>query len=482
MKIYSLLVIIAGMCLSLVCACGGGGNDVLSALGESCTKTADCVSPLRCVALVCVADADGDADAADNIETMDGDQDDDITEDADLTEPDPDADAAEDDAETAEEPDMADGDEADPEETVEQDAETEIESEPSEEPVLCPGDAPRNSLQDGVCLGSVQVCTAEGWTDDYSAVDHYEETEVSCDGLDNDCNGQTDDELEGPLNTLQYGVCRGTHQTCDGANGWVDDYSDIEIYEETETRCDAIDNDCDDIVDEDCPCQYGLSRDCGTDEGECVHGIQYCTGEGWGPCQDGVTEQPEICDGLDNDCNGQTDDELERPLNSKQYGLCGGSHQTCTGANGWVDDYSEVYGYEETETRCDGIDSDCDGIVDNDWPELYNVCTGTGLCAEQSGIWECTNDGMGAICSTDPGGTQDASAPEICDGFDNDCDGAVDEDLSRRCGTDVGECVHGAQYCTSGSWGPCEDEVTAQPEICDGFDNDCDGAVDEDCE
>ena len=456
MKIYSPLAIIAGMCLSLVCACGGGGNDILSALGESCTKTADCVSPLRCVALVCVADADGDDDAADNIETMDGDQDADITEDADLTEPDPDADAAEDDADTAEKPDMADGDEADPEETVEQDAETEIESEPAEETELCPGDAPRNSLQDGVCQGSVQVCTAEGWTDDYSAVDHYEETEAICDGFDNDCDGAVDEDLSRSCGT-DVGECVHGAQYCiSGSWGPCQD----EVTAQPEI-CDGFDNDCDGAVDE------NLSRSCGTDVGECVHGTQYCISGSWGPCQDEITAQPEICDGFDNDCDGAVDENLSRSCGT-DVGECVHGTQYCISGS-WGPCQDEITAQPEI---CDGFDNDCDGAVDEN---LSRSCgTDVGECVH--GTQYCISGSWG------PCQDEITAQPEICDGFDNDCDGAVDEDLSRSCGTDVGECVHGTQYCISGSWGPCQDEVTAQPEICDGFDNDCDGRVDDGCE
>ena len=68
---------------------------------------------------------------------------------------------------------------------------------------------------------------------------------------------------------------------------------------------------------------------------------------------------------------------------------------------------------------------------------------------------------------------------EICDGKDNDCDGRIDEGLTRRCGSNVGECRMGEQTCENGEWLECRHEVRPVDEVCDQLDNDCDGRTDE---
>ncbi len=126
---------------------------------------------------------------------------------------------------------------------------------------------------------------------------------------------------------------------------------------------------------------------------------------------------------------------------------------------------------------CDGTDDDCDGRVDE---ELSRPCgTNEGACTE--GLEVC-EDGAWSLCDGVP------ARVEVCEASqDEDCDGAVDESCActngsvRDCGSELGICEFGEESCAGGTWsGECVGEVTAEPaESCNGLDDDCDGGVDE---
>ncbi len=123
---------------------------------------------------------------------------------------------------------------------------------------------------------------------------------------------------------------------------------------------------------------------------------------------------------------------------------------------------------------CDNADNDCDGQVDEDWPNLGQACDGadSDVCAE--GTWMCFAGGQ--ICSDNTG-----SSVDICDGVDNDCDagsadGSEDPQNGTACdGPDTDLCMEGTRSCVAGAL-VCSDNTGSAIDICDGINNDCDAA------
>ena len=176
-------------------------------------------------------------------------------------------------------------------------------------------------------------------------------------------------------------------------------------------------------------CEPGTDRACGSDEGACVTGRQFCNAEGrFEACLGAVDPTDEACNGLDDDCDGNTDEGCDcvggttQPCGS-DVGACSFGEQTCV-AGAWSACEGAIDGGEEI---CDGVDNDCDGEVDN-VPVVVEMrpCTaGVGACAE-SGVLECRPD-----VDTDPVCNAEAGAPvgESCNRQDDDCDGSTDEDI-----------------------------------------------------
>ncbi|MGF1465877.1 MAG: MopE-related protein [Sandaracinaceae bacterium] len=256
----------------------------------------------------------------------------------------------------------------------------------------------RCSLQQGVCAGAVVLCldglTPRCGEDEYGV--RFQSLETLCDGLDNDCDGLTDEAVP-PACPLQQGVCAGSRRACGGALGLsaCNYVAQDPRYEPLELTCDGADNDCDGVIDE-----TGDTPACPLGEGVCFGARSRCAPGGGFVCDDAqygpdyeLTETR--CDGLDNDCDGAVDNLLP-PLCDEQAGVCEGARRRCAGALGFAECTQEDFpaGYEVDEVSCDGLDNDCDGEVDE---ALVRACTRG--CTE--GLERC-QDGAFVECDAPP--------------------------------------------------------------------------------
>ncbi|MDY0061810.1 MAG: putative metal-binding motif-containing protein [Myxococcota bacterium] len=333
--------------------------------------------------------------------------------------------------------------------------------------------------ESGECGAGVVVCALDGASACCSADPTCREVgDEVCDGLDNDCDGDTDEGLD-PAGAVvanpcpEQGVCLGRPIAClEGA--WRCDLPPEYQAEEDDSRCDRLDNDCDGETDEAFP---ELEQPCEVGVGTCRRtGEIGCRSDGTGMACLAEAARPgqEVCDALDNDCDGETDEDLGTATCG--LGACARTVDNCLGGQP-----NECVAGQPAAETCNGQDDDCDGQVDED---LGQASCGQGACRRT--VDNC-REGQAQTCV--PG----AAGAETCgNGLDDDCDGEVDENppcactngTKQKCGTlpdeldGRGRCVQGQQTCVDSTWGPCLGEVLPGVEECNGSDDDCDGVVD----
>ncbi|MBN2799446.1 MAG: hypothetical protein JXX28_09900 [Deltaproteobacteria bacterium] len=282
-----------------------------------------------------------------------------------------------------------------------------------------------------------------------------------------------------PLVLLALGCRKGDDVPLDlDGDGYAADVdcddTDAAVHPDAEERCNGLDDDCDAAVDEDAadaPTWYADGD--GDGFGDPTGALAACAApEGYvddgGDCDDTSTAfhpgapETDCADPADYNCDGSVG---YADADGDGFAAC----EEC--------DDTEAARYPGSEEICDGLDNDCDLLVDDDATDATaffldadgdghgNASVSETTCAAPAGYVASDDDCDDLAADTFPG------APEACDGRLNDCDGSLGSDELDVDGDGFMACE-----------GDCDDSHAAvrpgATEVCDGLDNDCDGDTD----
>jgi predicted outer membrane repeat protein len=361
----------------------------------------------------------------------------------------------------------------------------------------------------GADAGALTDADGDGWPaaedcDDADASVHPGAEDL-CDGVDNNCSGDESDAVD-----------RSTWYLDSDQDGFGQAAQILEACEQPAGYA-AADGDCD---DSDAAYNPGAAEDDCSDPNDynCDGSVGYQDADGDGfaaceECDDGdravFPGAEEICDEIDNDCNGSVDEGVNGTFYADSdgdgYGNPALYRDACEAPAGYVDDNTDCNDSSgaanpDADEVCDNIDNNCDGHVDEDaavYADAWfrdadgdgygDAATTRAACDQPAGYVASASDCDDGAAGVNPG------ASETCDEEDDDCDGDVDEGVTTTfyadsdgdgfgdASTTTEACALPADHVAIDGPGleDCDDDDSSvhpgARELCDGIDSDCDG-------
>ncbi|MBI5550264.1 MAG: putative metal-binding motif-containing protein [Desulfobacterales bacterium] len=371
------------------------------------------------------------------------------------------------------------------------------------------------------CAAPNGYVTSSNDCDDTRAAVHPEATET-CNGLDDNCNAQTD---EGVLLTFYrdadndaYGNAAATTQACTPPAGYVTSSNDCNdtvasIHPGASEICNTFDDNCNGSVDEGVLLTFYRDADNDT-YGNAAATVQACAAPAGyatssSDCNDTLAAvhpgASETCNEVDDNCNGMSDEPyltFYQDADSDSHGLISATTRACAAPGGYVssnDDCNDTLAsvYPGANETCNGIDENCNGAVDEgvlitfyrdaDNDTYGNATATTQACTVPAGYVATSSDCNDTVASIHPG------ASETCNTADDNCNGSVDEGVLVTFYQDADSDSYGnatatTQACTVpagyvATSNDCNDTVASihpgASETCNAADDNCNGSVDE---